>query len=86
MLSIFSYADLRCPRGADFFAAASFAGFLPSIGSSISFWPAAFFGFLAGLDACSWPMLARSASIRLTTLPTAGRAFARSDRPFLNPY
>ena len=41
-------ADLRCL--ADDFFAVSFAGFLPSIGISISFWPAAafrgFFGWL----------------------------------------
>jgi hypothetical protein len=31
-------ADLRCDLAVDFFAAASFAGFFPSIDSSISFW------------------------------------------------
>jgi hypothetical protein len=33
------YADLRCGFDAVFFAGASFAGFLPSIGISISYWP-----------------------------------------------
>ena len=33
-------ADFRCGLAAGFFAAASFAGFLPAIGISISFWPA----------------------------------------------
>jgi hypothetical protein len=31
------YADFRCGLAAAFFAAASFAGFLPAIGISISF-------------------------------------------------
>ncbi|WP_426437208.1 hypothetical protein [Bradyrhizobium genosp. P] len=45
-------ADLRCL--ADDFFAVSFAGFLPSIGISISFWPAAAFrGFLAGFFGAS---------------------------------
>jgi hypothetical protein len=43
---------LRCGLADGFFAAASFACFLPAIGISISFWPAeAFFGFLAGFFA-----------------------------------
>jgi hypothetical protein len=32
------HADLRCDA-VNFFAAPSFAGFFPSIGNSISFWP-----------------------------------------------
>lgn len=45
-------ADLRLAPAAGFFAAASFAGFLPAIDISISFWPAAAFrGFLAGFPA-----------------------------------
>jgi hypothetical protein len=44
-----AYADLRCGLAAGFFAAVSFAGFLPAIGISISFWPAAALrGFLPG--------------------------------------
>ena len=44
------HADFRRAPAAGFFAAASFAGFLPAIGISISFWPAAaFFGFLGRL-------------------------------------
>jgi hypothetical protein len=35
------YADFLCALAAGFFAAASFAGFFPAIGISISFWPAA---------------------------------------------
>lgn len=61
-------ADFRCLVDG-FFAAVSFAGFLPAIGIIISFWPLeAFFGFLAGLPAfagvASRPTLCRSASIR----------------------
>jgi hypothetical protein len=37
---------LRWPLAAGFFAAVSFAGILPSIGSSISFCPAVFFWLL----------------------------------------
>ena len=41
-------ADFRCCLAAGFLAAVSFACFLPAIGISISFWPAAAFrGFLA---------------------------------------
>ena len=64
------HADLRCDLAVGFFAAASFTGFFPSIGISISFWPAAlFFGFLAGffvalVSAAAPPTLLRSASIR----------------------
>jgi hypothetical protein len=62
-----------------FFAAASF-DFLPSIGISISFCPAAalrgfvadFFGDL--VSAVAPPTLRRSASIKSTTLPAAGRS------------
>jgi len=60
-----------------FFAAASFAGSLPSIDISISFWPAAALrGFLAGLAAFAGaaflPPDRPSASIRSTTLVAAG--------------
>jgi hypothetical protein len=37
------YADFRCDLAAAFFAAVSFVSFLPSMGISISFWPAAAF-------------------------------------------
>jgi hypothetical protein len=41
---------------AGFFVTASFAGFLPAIGMSISRWPgAAFFDFLAGLASLAGP-------------------------------
>jgi hypothetical protein len=44
-----AYAVFRCCLAAGFFALASFAGFLPAIGISISFWPAAALrGFLPG--------------------------------------
>jgi hypothetical protein len=49
---------LRCGLAAVFFSAVSLVGFLPAIGSSISFWPAAaFFGFFGFgvFAACSWP-------------------------------
>ncbi len=70
------YADLRWCLALGFFAVASFAGFLPANGSSISLCPMdAFLGFFAGLDACSEPTLRRNASIRSTTLPAAGRSF-----------
>lgn len=47
-----SYADFRCALAAGFFAAASFAGFFPEIGMSISFCPGvAFLGFLGFLAA-----------------------------------
>ncbi|WP_276575446.1 hypothetical protein [Bradyrhizobium monzae] len=43
------HADFRWRPAAGFFAAASFACFLPAMGISISFWPAAaLFAFLAG--------------------------------------
>jgi hypothetical protein len=70
---------LRCGFEAVFFAAASFAGFLPSIDISISFWPlAALRGFFEGFDSFAGsapPTLRRSASMRSTTLPAAGRSF-----------
>jgi hypothetical protein len=37
------HADFRCDLAAGFFAAVYFAGCLPSMGISISFWPAAAF-------------------------------------------
>jgi len=43
-----AYADLRC-RVVAFLAAVSLAGFLPAIGTSISFWPAAVFRLLGRL-------------------------------------
>ena len=43
------YADFRC-RAAGFFAAASFASFLPWIGISISLWPAAAFRGLSDVS------------------------------------
>ena len=62
-----SKADFRRGLAAGFFAAASLGGFLPAIGISISFWPAAalraslagFFG--ASVAAAPPPMLLRSA-------------------------
>ena len=47
-------ADFRCGLADGFFAVASLAGFLPAIGISISFWPAAalrgfFADFFSGL-------------------------------------
>jgi hypothetical protein len=59
---------LRCGFDAVFFAIASFAGFLPVIGISISFWPlAALRGFFEGFDGLASsapPTLWRSASRR----------------------
>src|SRR3954451_11161463 len=70
------YADFRCGFDVVFFAAFSFAGFLPEIASSISFCPAAaFLSFFVAFEGCSFPTLRRSASIRSTTLPAAGRSF-----------
>jgi hypothetical protein len=72
-----TYADLRCCLTV-FFAGASFA-FWPSMDISISFCTLeAFFGFLAGFAAfagAALPTLRRSASIKSTTLPAAGRSF-----------
>jgi hypothetical protein len=71
--SIGLYADLRCDLAAGFFVAASFAGFLPVIGISISFWPTdAFLDFLVGffsalVAGAAPPTPRRSASIRSTT-------------------
>jgi hypothetical protein len=67
--SLGCYADFRCGLAAGFFVAASLADFLPAIGISISFWPAAalrgflpdFFGAL--VSAAAPPALRRSASI-----------------------
>jgi hypothetical protein len=60
------------------------AGFLPAIGSSISFWPAAaFFGFFVVFEVGSQPTLRRSASIRSTTLLAAGRSFGVVANDFL---
>ncbi len=67
------YADLRWGLAAGFFAPVFLAGFLPAIGSSISFCRRAAFGFLAGLDVFSWFTLRRSASIRSTTFSPRGR-------------
>src|SRR5580692_2885841 len=75
------YADFRCCLAAGFFAAVSFACFLPKIGMSISFWPldalrgflAAFFGALVSAGAP--PTLRRRASIRSTTFSPRGRSF-----------
>ena len=70
----------RDPVVAGFFAGVSLACFLPAIGISISFWPTdAFRGFLgdfcgALVAAAGPPTLRRSASIRSTTLPPAGRS------------
>ncbi len=61
-------ADFRCAL-AGFFAAASFAGSLPSIDVSISFWPAAALrGFLAG-----WQPSPARPSCRLGVAPPSGR-------------
>jgi hypothetical protein len=67
---------------ASFFAAASLAGFLPAIGISISFCPAAALrAFLAGFFGASVaaaappPMLFRSASTRSTTFWPRGTRF-----------
>ena len=74
------HADLRCGLAADFLPAVSF-GFLPSIGISISFCPAAALrGFLVGffdalVSAAAPPMLLRRASIRSTTFSPRGRSF-----------
>lgn len=65
--SALNYTNFRCGLAAGFFAAASFAGFFPAIGISISFCPAAaflaflasFFGTLASAEAP--PTLRRSA-------------------------
>jgi hypothetical protein len=63
-------ADFRCCLPAGFFAAVSFAGFLPEIGISISLWPAAAFrGFLAGFFGAFASAACRSASIRSTRQP-----------------
>jgi len=80
------HADFRCGLAASFFAA-SFAGSLPAIGISISFWPAAaFFAFLAGffgalVSAAAPPTLRRSASIRSTTFSPFGRSFGTMGLP-----
>lgn len=51
-LFLLRQADFRCDLAAGFFAPASLAGFLPAIGISISFWPAAALrGFLEGFAA-----------------------------------
>src|ERR1700688_447333 len=74
-------ADFRCDLAAGFFAAVSFACFLPAIGISISFWSAAALrGFLVGFvvalgSAAAPPTLLRSASIRSTTFSPRGRSF-----------
>jgi hypothetical protein len=76
------YADLRCGFDVGFFAVGSFEAFLPSIGISISFWPAAalrgflagFFGALVSAGALP-PTLRRSASIKSTTFSPFGRSF-----------
>lgn len=47
-------------------------GFLPSIGSSISFRLVAF-GFFEDLAGWAWPTLRRSTCIKSTMLPAAGR-------------
>ena len=63
-----------------FLPAASFAGFFPPIGISISFWLAATFrGFLAGFaaGATSFPALRPSASIKSTTFSPFGRSLVR---------
>src|SRR5258705_4212944 len=76
-------ADLRC-LDAGFFAAVSLATFLPWMGISISFWPAAALrGFLAGFasDDDAWSMLCRRASIRSTTFSPRGRALAVTGLP-----
>src|SRR6476659_7536416 len=80
MMQPANYADFRCGLDAGFFAVVSLAAFLPEIGISISFWPAAALrGFLAdfcgALSAAAPPALRRSASIRSTTLPAARRSF-----------
>jgi hypothetical protein len=75
-------ADFLCCLAAGFFAAVSFAAFLPASGISISLWPAValcgflpdFFGALASAAAAP-PTLCRSASIRSTTLSPRGRSF-----------
>lgn len=67
-------ADLRCGLEAGLLAAASFAGFLPSIGISISRWPlAAFLGFLAGLP----PSLTRLPDPRSAAAPQVDHVAAR---------
>jgi hypothetical protein len=72
---------LRRGPAEGFFDAASLAGFLPTIGISISFWPAAVLrGFLAAffgalVSAAAPPTLCRSASIRSTTFSPRGRSF-----------
>ena len=63
-----------------FFAPDSLAGFLPAIGSGISFWPAApFFGLLVpGFDTRSWPTLRRSASNQVSTTLLAATSPVRA--------
>jgi hypothetical protein len=63
-------------------AAASF-GFLPSIGGSISFCPVDFFDLFVAFAGPASLRLARNASIRLTTLPAAGRSFFAIGSPAL---
>jgi hypothetical protein len=51
MMQPANYADFRCGLDAGFFAVVSLAAFLPEIGISISFWPAAALrGFLADVE------------------------------------
>jgi hypothetical protein len=73
------YADFRSGLAAGFFAAASFVGFLPAIGISISFWPLATLrGFLAGLESFAGsasPMRLRSAPSDLPRFRLRGRSF-----------
>src|ERR1700746_3412864 len=82
------HADFLCCLPAGFFAAVSFAGFLPAIGISISLWPAAAFrGFLADFfdalvsAAAAPPTLCRRASIRSTTFSPRGRSFGMIGLP-----
>jgi len=67
---------------AGFFAAASFAGFLPSIDVSISLWPAAALrGFLAGLAAFAGAAcLPTGAAQRLHPVDDVGRRGLRLGR------
>ena len=83
-----SQADFRCCLPAGFFAAVSFAAFLPVIGISISLWPAAAFrGFLpdffgaSASAAAAPPTLRRSASIRSTMFSPRGRSFGMIGLP-----
>jgi hypothetical protein len=54
-------ADFRCRFATGFLATVSFTGSLPSIGSSASFCPAAFFGFVGAFAGSAWQPLRRSA-------------------------